>query len=59
MLLLHTNIDDEDPDAVIQDPEEPVEEAVESWSTHMNLIVQRSESALRDMAEKYQAAMAG
>jgi hypothetical protein len=41
------NIDDEDPDAVMQDPEEPVEEAGPGAHTS-NLIVQRLESALRD-----------
>jgi|SRR6056297_143904 len=44
------NIDDEDPDAVMQDPEEPVEET----SKHDSVDI-----ALRNMAEKYQAAMAG
>jgi HAMP domain-containing protein len=41
------NIDDEDPDAVMQDPQEPIEESVESWSKKEVV------SKLRNASENY------
>jgi hypothetical protein len=59
------NIDDEDPDAVMQDPEEPVEEAGVGAPDYNPARggygdnTGEGDSALRNLADKYQAIMAG